>query len=119
MQPSRPRALVLIAALQFVTVILLPPRLLTGIGPAVAVAILVLFGVLGVALYRLRAWGRLATIFVQGLNIIVRLLVLLGNVASRQGGLDIWLLGTSLISMAFSALILIEIDKTEIQMLMQ
>ncbi|NLD43249.1 MAG: hypothetical protein GX657_07130 [Chloroflexi bacterium] len=119
MQPSPPRNLVLIAALQVVTVLLLPPRLWGGIGPAILLAVAALFGLLGVALYRLRAWGRLATIFVQGLNIIVRLLVLLGNVAPAQGGLDVWLLGLSLVSMALSALILIQIDKPEIQMVMQ
>jgi hypothetical protein len=119
MQPNRPRNLLLIIALQFVTVVLLPPDALRGMGPAIAGAIVVLFAVLGVALYRLRAWARTATIFLQGMNIIVRLLVLLPGVTTAAGGLNYWLLGVSAISMALSALILYEIEKPEIQMLMQ
>ena len=71
------------------------------------------------ALYRLRAWGRTATIFLQGMNIIVRLLVLLSNAVTSSGDLDLWLIGVSVVSMALSALILLEIEKPEIQMLMQ
>ncbi len=119
MQPSRPKSLVLIAALQFITVVLLPPRMLAGIGPAVGIAVVVLFGVLGLSMLRLRPWARVAAIFVQGMNIIVRLLVLLGNVVAPEGGVDYALLGTFVLAAALSALILVEIDKPEIQMIMQ
>ena len=119
MQPNRPRNLLLIVALQFLTVALLPPDAIAGIGPAIAAAVVVLFAVLGAGLYRLRAWARTATIFLQGMNIIVRLLILVGHVVPREGGVDWMLLGVSLVSMALSTLILHEIEQPEIQMLMQ
>ena len=39
MQPNRPRNLLLIVALQFLTVALLPPDAIAGIGPAIAAAV--------------------------------------------------------------------------------
>ena len=119
MQPSRPRSLVLIAALQFIAVIVLPPRVLAGMAPALWVAIAALFGVLGLSLYRQQAWARVASVFVQGMNIIVRLLTLLGNVVTPEGAIDVPLLVTTLVAGALSALVLVEIDRPEIRMAMQ
>jgi hypothetical protein len=117
-----PLGLVLIATLQFIAPLVIPIEMLGGIGPVFWVLIAAIFALLGVNLLRRRAWSRVATIFVQGFNIIVRLLVILGNaVQSSDGGnlVNTTLLLTFGISVALSALILYYIDLPEIQMVMQ
>jgi hypothetical protein len=122
MRSRLPTNLVLIAALQFIPPLVLPPDLLASMSPAIWGLVALLFAALGLNLLRRRAWARLATIFVQGFSIIVRLLVLVGHV--RMGPdpstpLNAWLLGTSVISMALSGIILYAIDTPEIQMAVQ
>jgi len=117
-----PTALILVAALQFLAPLCLPPRMLASISPVLWALVAALFLLLGIALLRRRAWGRLATIFVQGFNILVRLLVLLPNVVTKASGgqssVDVWLLGTFLVSMLLSAVVLYYVDLPEVQMQM-
>ena len=122
MKSRLPMNLVLIATLQFIAPLVLPPDLLKSVSPAFWGLIAFLFAALGFNLLRRRAWARLATIFVQGFSIIVRLLVLVGH--ARLGNnpsapLNAWLLSTSVVSMLLSGLILYTIDSPEIQMAVQ
>ncbi|MBN1402553.1 MAG: hypothetical protein JXA74_17060, partial [Anaerolineae bacterium] len=122
MKTRVPLGLVLVAALQFAAPLVIPPEMLRGIGPAFWILIAAVFALLGINLLRRRAWSRVATIFVQGFNIIVRLLVILSNAAQRSGSnisLNATLLLTFGISVALSALILYYVDLPEIQMVMQ
>jgi hypothetical protein len=122
MKARLPIGLVLVAALQFVAPLVIPPEMLRGIGPVLWGVIAVLFALLGINLLRRRAWSRIATIFVQGFNIIVRLLVILGNaVQGKEAGnpLSAMLLVTFAISVALSALILYYVDLPDVQMAMQ
>lgn len=122
MKNRLPTALILAAALQFLAPLCLPPRMLASISPVLWALVAALFLLLGIALLRRRAWGRLATIFVQGFNILVRLLVLLPNVVTKASGgqssVDVWLLGTFLVSMLLSAVVLYYVDLPEVQMQM-
>lgn len=122
MKNRLPTALILVAALQFLAPLCLPPRMLASISPVLWALVAALFLLLGIALLRRRAWGRLATIFVQGFNILVRLLVLLPNVVTKASGgqssVDVWLLGTFLVSMLLSAVVLYYVDLPEVQMQM-
>jgi len=120
MKSRLPTTLVLIAALQFIAPLVLPPSILKGISPALWALIAFLFAALGLNLVRRRAWSRLATIFIQGFSIIVRLLVIVGHARpAADAPLDVWLLGTTILSMALSAMILYAIDTPEVQMVMQ
>jgi membrane associated rhomboid family serine protease len=116
-----PTSLTLIALLQVIAVLVLPPSLLRGIGVPIAVALAVVFGLLGFSLLRLRDWARVATVFIQGFNIIVRLLILLSNVVPKgaEGQVDMGLLVTSLVSMFLSACVLYLIEKPDIELIMQ
>ena len=122
MKNRLPTALIVVAALQFLAPLCLPPRMLAGISPVVWLLAAALFVLLGVALLRRRAWARLATIFVQGFNILVRLLILMPNVATRSSAgkvtLDAPLLITFVISMLLSAVVLYYVDLPEVQMQM-
>jgi hypothetical protein len=122
MKTRLPVGLVLIAIFQFVAPLTLPVTTLQTISPVIWVAIVLLFALLGIALLRRRAWARVATIFIQGFNIIVRVLVVMSHavVGGRPGGpLDVPLVSTSLISIAISALILYYIDLPDVQVIMQ
>ncbi len=122
MKNRLPVGLVLVAIFQFVAPLTLPPETLRTISPVIWVVIVLLFALLGVALLRRRAWARIASIFVQGFNIIVRVLVVMSHavVGGRPGGpLDVALVSTSLISIAISALILYYVDLPDVQIIMQ
>jgi hypothetical protein len=122
MKSRLPTGLYIVAILQIIAPLFLPPQMLGAISPVLWALVVALFALLGVSLLRRRAWARLATVFVQGFNILIRLLVLLGNVVKDQGGVmrvDFWLLGTFIVSMALSAVILYYVDLPDVQMLMR
>jgi len=122
MNKSRlPMGLFLVAILQFIPPLVLPPATLKSVAPVIWAFVAALFALLGVGLLRRRAWSRTATIFLQGFSIIVRVLTLLGNVVQgRKPGnpVDVWLLGTTVVSIGLSAVILYYVDLPDIQVIM-
>lgn len=122
MNKSRlPTGLFLVAILQFIPPLVLPPATLKSVAPVIWAFVAALFALLGVSLLRRRAWSRTATIFLQGFSIIVRVLTLLGNVVQgRKPGnpVDVWLLGTTVVSIGLSAVILYYVDLPDIQVIM-
>jgi len=122
MKNRLPTGLFVVAILQFIAPLFLPPQMLKSISPVLWGLVVALFALLGLSLLRRRAWARLATIFVQGFNILVRLLILLNNVTSEGLGgavqVNVWLLSTFMVSMMLSAIILYYIDLPDVQMLM-
>jgi len=118
MRQRLPIALLLVAILQFIPILILPPATFRGVGPVLAAVLLAVFVLLGVSLVRRRAWSSTASIFVQGFNIIVRILVMVSQ-GVKGGKVDPWLLGTCAISIILSAVILYYIDQPDIQVLMQ
>jgi len=122
MKNRLPLGLILVAALQFLIPLILPPATLASISPVLWGVVVLLFAFLGLSLLRRRAWSRVATIFVQGFNIIVRLLYIVGHAlqgANAGSPVDVWLLSTSLLSMILSGVILYYVDLPDIQVLMQ
>ncbi|MBC7233510.1 MAG: hypothetical protein H5T68_09770 [Chloroflexi bacterium] len=122
MKKRRPVPIVVIALLQIIPVLLLPPKVLLSINRLLFVIPVVIFALLAWALLDLRPVGRLMTIFVQGFHIIVRLLITLSRVVpSKAPGTpaDIPLLVTSLLAIALSALILFYVDQPEMQLLFE
>ncbi len=122
MKTRLPLGLILIAALQFVAPLIVPPDTLKGISPAAWITIVAVFVVLGISLLRRKSWSRVATIFIQGFNIIIRILVIIpsaiqGNTPGNP--LNVMILSTFAISMLLSSLILYYIDLPDVQMLMQ
>jgi hypothetical protein len=78
--------------------------------------LILLCAFLGWALIRRKPWGRMLTIFVQGLNIVVRIITLFGNVYSPEAGLNVGLLATYLLAIVLSAVALGYIDRPEVQL---
>ncbi len=116
-----PRGLFVVALLQWVPPLILPPQTLRAISPALWAVIAALFALLGVSLLRRQAWSRVASIFLQGFNIIVRVLVTVSHAV--QGGkpgnpVDYWLVGTTVVSIILSGVVLLYIDRPDIQVAM-
>jgi hypothetical protein len=80
------------------------------------VILLLLTAFLGWALIERKPWGRTLTIFVQGLNIVVRIITLFGNVYGPETGLNVALLVTYLLAIVLSGGILSYIDRPEVQL---
>ncbi|MGQ9494065.1 MAG: hypothetical protein ACUVR2_09920 [Anaerolineae bacterium] len=122
MKKRRPVPIVVIAILQIIPILLLPPKILQSMNRLLFIIPAVIFALLAWALLTLRPVGRLMTIFIQGFHIIVRLLIVISRVIpSKAAGTpaDIPLLVTSLLAIAFSALILFYVDQPELQLLFE
>jgi len=103
---------------QFLPLVLFPWRL--SVGSLVFILVLALFSAfLGWALLKRKAWGRTLTIFVQGFNIIVRVITLFGNVYDPDTGLNAPLLVAYLASVALSGVLLGYIDRPEVQLVFE
>jgi hypothetical protein len=119
---KRPVLLIAIAVLQAIPILVLPPRILLSINRLFFVPVLAVFALLGWALVAMRPAGRTLTIFIQGFNIIVRLLVTLARVVpSKAPGTptDVPLLVSSLVSILLSVLVLFYVDQPETQLLFE
>ena len=117
-----PVGLVLVAIFQFVPIILMPVNTLKGMGPELWAAVGVPFALLGVFLLLRRGWSRVASIFVQGFNIIVRLLMGVSNVVAPEKvgtGFNVQIAITFPVAIVLSALILYYIDQPDVQLHMQ
>ncbi|MCE5259921.1 MAG: hypothetical protein LLG44_12830 [Chloroflexi bacterium] len=117
-----PKQLIWIAFGQIIAVLIMPPSVIASISPIIWGVILLIFALLGLSLLRRRAWARIASIFIQGFSIIVRLLIILPNAKLGTDPSSPWnfqMLITSIVSMAFSAVVLYYIDKPEVQTLLQ
>ena len=122
MRKKRPLLITVIAIVQIVPILLLPPQLFLSVNRLVFVVPVAIFALLFWALMTLRPVGRLLTIFIQGFNIIVRLLLVLARtVPSKKPDTptDIPLLVTFLLSIACSTMILYYVDKTDTQLLFE
>ena len=118
MEHSSTRGIQIVAFAQVVPLLLFPWDL--SVRSFVFIAVLILLAVfLGWALIQRKPWGRLLTIFVQGMNIIVRIITLFGNVYTPETGLNAGLLVTYLLSVIASGFLLSYIDRPEMQLVFE
>jgi hypothetical protein len=115
MTRSQSRLITLVAVAQFVPLVLFPWPL--RVSSVVVIAILALLAaLLGAMLYRRKPWGITLTIFVQGINVIVRIITFFANVYTENEGLDVAFLLTYIVSVALSFVVLSSIDRPEIRL---
>jgi len=118
MEHSSTRGIRIVALAQVVPLLLFPWNL--SVRSLVFIAILILLAAfLGWALIQRKPWGRLLTIFVQGMNIIVRIITFFGNVYSPEAGLNAGLLVTYILSAVASGVLLSYIDRSEMQLVFE
>lgn len=122
MKKTRPVLVTIIAVLQVVAILIVPPSFLKSVSWVFLLVLAPVFVLMGWALLTLRPLGRTLTIFLQGMNIIVRVLITLSKVVpSKAPGTpaDVPLLVSSLVSIMVSSLILFYIDQPELQLLFE
>lgn len=113
--------LLLYAVLQILPLLILPPSMLfsaTGINLGsvfMLVTLIVVFALLGWGLLRGREWALTLSILLQGMNVIVRLMMVFPNAVSKQGVWDIALIIAFLVSIGVSAWFMMRLDRPDIR----
>jgi hypothetical protein len=122
MGKPKSRVVTIVAILQFIPPLILPPSAFTSLNMAtiaLLTVVLALFGLLAWGLLTYRNWARVLTIFMQGFNMIARLLILLPSAASADGNVNLASILTSVISIAFSGIVLYSIDKSDVEVIFE
>ena len=114
MERSRPIEVTLVAILQFIPALLLPPALLSSVNPVLFIVPLAFFAFLGWAMLTLRRWSVTLSVFVQGLNVIARFLIMFPQAVAEESA-DWPFVITSLVAVLLSTAILYVIDKPKVQ----
>jgi len=107
------RNLIPVYALQFIPLILYPLTTLSG-GIFVIGFVGLVFLLLGYGLWRGKLWALSMSIFLQGLNIIVRIMMFAPNIRSTAGEWNIPYLVLNLAAIVISGWFLIRLDKPDV-----
>jgi hypothetical protein len=102
--------------LPFIAPLLFPPELILGSWLAFLTAA-ILFGALGIFLLRGNPTALTLSIFVQGMNVICRTMMLFPNLSFRGQFNFAWLV-TSLLSIALSSYLVLRLDRTDVRVTM-
>jgi len=106
--------ILLFIVLPTITPLLYPPQTLAAGLPVIAVGILI-FVILGILLMRGRSMALTLTIFIQGVNVIVRLMMFLPHAQTASGQLDWIYILTNILSIALSTYILLRLDRVDVR----
>jgi hypothetical protein len=103
-----------IAILQFIPTLMFPPETLGSAKITLLVLPLLLFALLGWGLVRRRPWALTLSIFVQGFNVIIRVMMLLPRIVVK-GQVDVPWVIASLLAIIISGALLLLLEKPEVQ----
>lgn len=115
------KRLLLYAILQIIPLLILPPAMIFSSGGintgaiALVAALVVIYVLLGWGLMRGRGWALTMSIFLQGMNVIVRLMMLFPNAVSKQGVWDVPLLVAFLIAVVLSLWMMTRLDRPDVR----
>ncbi len=109
------RGIMAVAIAQFIPLVIFPWKA-SAHSVVFVVVLLALCAFLGWGLITRRSWGRTLTIFVQGFNIIVRVITFFANVYRPNSGVNLALLLTYIVSIVISGFLLSYIDRSEVQL---
>lgn len=115
------KRMLLYAIFQVIPLLILPPSILFSQGGissgaiALFIGFALIFVALGWGLMRGRGWALTMSIFIQGLNVIIRLMMVFPNAVSKQGVWDPILIILFLISIAGSAWLMVRLDRPDIR----
>lgn len=117
---SSARRLAPLFFLQVIPLILYPPSLMAS-GAAVLAVVAIAYLALGYMVLRGRSWALTLTIFSQGLNVIIRLMMFFSQAVTLVGGDPVvnlpWII-TALVSIALSVWFLLRLDRQDVRQLM-
>lgn len=112
------KPLIPVIVIQFLPLLIIPPDLLFSLnGIIVAVILVLLFIGLGSAILRKKIWALNLSIFLHGLNIMVRLMMVFPNAMNADGVWNFPFILTSIVSIALSTWFLLRLDKPDFQAL--
>jgi hypothetical protein len=103
--------------LQFLPLLIYPPETLMAALPIIAIVVAI-YVLLTYALIRGRTWALSLSIFLQGFNVIVRLMMLFPHAtrpANAGGGFDLPYIFFNLLAIAISVWVLLRLDKPDIR----
>lgn len=103
--------------LPLVAVLLYPPQTLGG-GAGVLIVVVVLFALLASFLWRGFGLALTFSIFTQGMNVIIRLMMFFSNGFTEQGSADTFFIITSILGLVLSFYLLLRLDKQDIRLQM-
>ena len=70
---------------------------------------------LGWMVWRKRTWALTLSIFIQGLNVIVRVMMLLSNAVSASGDINLAFIVSSVLAIVLSWLFLFRLDNQDLR----
>ena len=100
--------------LQPLPLLLFPPALLAEALPLIAIVVALMW-VLSWMVWRKRTWALTLSIFIQGLNVIIRVMMLLSNAVSASGNIDLVFIVTSVLAIVLSWLFLYRLDNQDLR----
>jgi hypothetical protein len=99
--------------------ILIYPTAMLAPGLIVILVVVVLLALLGLLLWRGRAIALTFAIFLQGMNIIIRMMMFLSHAAPQAGKFDVPFIITSLIGLGLSFYLMLRLDEPDIRSTMK
>jgi hypothetical protein len=109
--------LLLYFVLPILALLLFPPETYENALPVVGLVVLVV-AFLGFLLWRGRSLALTLSIFLLGLNLVIRLMLLFPNAGNITEGLNILFILTSLISIILSGYLLLRLDQPDVRVQM-
>lgn len=105
--------ILLFFVLPILAILLFPPRTLLSGLPVIGVAV-ILFVILGIFLWRGRSNILTLSIFLQGLNVIIRLMMFYSNII-KVGEFDPLYGITNILGLALSMYLLLRLDRVDVR----
>jgi len=100
--------------LQFLPLLIFPLELLQQAWTLVVIVVVAL-SMLSFLVWRGRLWALTMSIFMQGLNVIIRVMMLLPRAISPTTGVDVLFATTSLLAIGLSWFLLYRFDRPELR----
>ena len=112
---STTKLILLFFLLPFLSPLIFPPEIILG-GGVVAIPIAAaFFAIIGFLLWRGRSAALTFMIFLQGLNVIIRLMMFFPHILLQDGRVDLPWVITSLLSMGLSFYLLLRLDQVDVR----
>lgn len=103
-----------ILLLQFIPLLIFPPSLLMA-APVMIGVVAIFFVSMGILALRGSAWALTMSLYCQGMNVIVRLMMLLPNAMSGEGVLDTAFVTAMLLGVTISTWLLFRLDRPDVR----
>ena len=113
-----PQRILLFFLLPLIAPLIMPPQFLISSMGVLPLVLGVSAGLVGFLVNRGNSTALTLTIFLEGINVIIRLLMFYPHILTDSGSVDfLWIL-TSVLSMGLSMYLVLRLDRTDVRTLM-